>query len=150
MFFSHYKLYIGIYTGDGFDHGVYLARHNYLSFFYWEKTRFMYFNIVPLDENSCRMEWLISNDLFDDPEKLNGQNKIIHEDIEILELIQCSYNDEGSNFEKSVESDATMLTLRKIVKFAEKKSTPSDWDLPERQIITIMAPAIPGVNSQDG
>jgi hypothetical protein len=65
--------------------------------------------------------------------------EIIEDDQFTLELIQKAYDREGETFERSVEADATMLTLRRIVKAAEAgRWDPRSSGLPKRRIVRTM------------
>jgi hypothetical protein len=109
------------------------------------KGAYMVFFTTPIGENTCRMDWLIGNWGFvktDERVLWTGDGReIIGEDEFILTNVQQTYDTEGEDFEKSVEADIPTLTLRKIVKLAEK----NEWQgvasqMPARRVFTMMTP----------
>lgn len=105
---------------------------------------YMYWSALPVTENSCRMDWLITNFSPSDKKLVwtEGGKEIIEEDQVILEAIQRTYEKEGESFERSVESDLPALTLRKIIHLAEKGAWPSERSSSQqRRHISITGPA---------
>ena len=74
---------------------------------------FMNFFTMPLGENRCRMDWTISNwrpDTSTERILWTGDGgAVIEEDQFALELIQDSYEREGEDFERSVETDGQSI-----------------------------------------
>lgn len=99
---------------------------------------YIYFWTTPLTETTCRMDWLLSNPSSEGTERIywtgEGQ-EIIGEDQYVLDLVQKTYEKEGETFERSVEADTPVLTMRCIVRAAEKGEWNSEnFPMPKRRI----------------
>lgn len=105
---------------------------------------YMYWSAQPVRENVCRMDWLITS-----PEPTGervrwteGGREIIEEDQQILEAIQKTYEEEGCDFERSVEADLPTLTLRRILRAAGRGAGREGTSpAPTRRIVTLQGPA---------
>lgn len=105
------------------------------------RAYYMYWHATPMDDRRCRLHWLITNPRPDAPPLrwIDRGREIIEDDQATLELIQKAYDREGEAFERSVEADATMLTLRRIVRAAEAGTwDPASGKMAKRRIVRTM------------
>jgi hypothetical protein len=106
---------------------------------------YMYFWTTPLTDKTCRMDLLLTNPTPEGVDRIfwTGEGReIIGEDQYVLDLVQKTYEVEGEAFERSVEADTPSLTMRRIIRAAEK----GEWDLnnfpmPKRKLYNSMGPA---------
>jgi hypothetical protein len=79
----------------------------------------MNFIVVPTTPGRCRVEFLVLN-LAPGAPKISWTDhaEIMAQDAAAAEAIQPAYDIEGEDFERSVESDAPPLLLRKIMRLA--------------------------------
>ena len=112
---------------------------------------YLIFFVTPLDACSCRMDLLVTD--FDGNaggaarikwcgEGVGDGKTIMDEDRRVLELVQPAYAREGESFEHHVRADRPLLTMRRILKAAER----GEWSgtlpgLRRRQVISMASPA---------
>ncbi len=103
---------------------------------------YMNFFTMPMGQNRCRMDWTITDwSPKEGSERIRWAGEggaVIEEDQFALELIQRTYEREGESFERSVESDAPTLFLRKIVKAAEEGPLLERNCGSKRRLVTMM------------
>jgi phenylpropionate dioxygenase-like ring-hydroxylating dioxygenase large terminal subunit len=97
-------------------------------------------HLVPNGPNMCRLEWLVTRLLPIGPHVRwsNKEPRIFAQDRRILESAQRWYAQEGSDFERSVEADASTLLARRIVELAaEGLWEEKRFSLPRRRVVTV-------------
>jgi phenylpropionate dioxygenase-like ring-hydroxylating dioxygenase large terminal subunit len=86
----------------------------------------MFFYVTPLDDCSCRMDWLVADGTGREHSErirwMGDQGDFGEEDRLVLETLQQTYAREGRDFERHVEADAPTLALRRIVRAASQES----------------------------
>ncbi|WP_438028528.1 Rieske 2Fe-2S domain-containing protein [Sorangium sp. So ce233] len=99
-------------------------------------------HFVPTGENSCRLEWMVTNPMPFGPKVgwSKQEPKIFAQDRILLESAQPWYDRGGGTFERSVEADASSLLVRRVVELAARGAWESTRaSLPKRRLVGVRA-----------
>jgi phenylpropionate dioxygenase-like ring-hydroxylating dioxygenase large terminal subunit len=98
------------------------------------------FHHVPTSPTSCRVEWLFRSSFQLALRRVkwtHGTPKITRQDKEVCEAVEAGQRDADFR-ERSVESDASTLLVRRIIEMAERR----EWDrsrssMPTRRVVAV-------------
>lgn len=100
-------------------------------------------HLVPLGENLCRQEWMVSTGPSDGAPAVGWSDNlptIFDQDRQVLESVQEAVDREGRGFERSVAADAPTLLARRIYGLASRGVWPRGAKaLTRRRILQVRA-----------